>query len=51
MNKKISFEAVIWKTGNSYVLTVPNEWIKTGIIHPEIDSLIVSIEKKHKEVI
>ena len=44
MVKKIEFETEAWKNGNSYVLTIPSEWVKTGIIRPEIDKLLVSIK-------
>jgi len=34
------FKAKIWKTGTSYVVTIPKDFVKNGLIKPEIEYLV-----------
>jgi antitoxin component of MazEF toxin-antitoxin module len=40
---KLKFNAQVWKTGNSYVITIPNDYVKNGQI-PENTELSFSVE-------
>lgn len=46
----MKFTAKIWKTGNSYVITVPSQYIKDGILYTDNEA-VVSIEMLEKSVL
>lgn len=38
-----TFETKIWKTGNSHVVTIPGDFIETGVV-PKDTTLKVTVE-------
>lgn len=40
---KLKFEGQIWRSGKSYVVTIPNDYVKNGMV-PEDTDLPFTIE-------